>query len=136
MSSPFAERFAEAWSAPTPERLVALLHPEVVLHQPQVPPIHGREQALKEFRRLFAWLPALYGVVERSSQTGDVVFIEWRMRFPAGRDVVSINAIDRIKLEGELGIERTVLFDQFKFVTAILRHPGLWPGFIRYRYGK
>jgi hypothetical protein len=102
MSSTFAERFAEAWRAPTPEGLVAKLDPEVVLYQPQAPPIHGRELALREFRRLFRWLPTLHGVVERSSQTGEVVFIEWKMQFRIGREAVSINGVDRFKLRDGL----------------------------------
>ena len=131
----FAERFAQAWSAPTPERLVDLLHPNVVLYQPWAPTIHGRAAALREFRRLFAWLPDLHGIVERSSQTGEVVFIEWQMRFPTGREMVSVKAIDRFVLQGGLGIERTVCFDQFNFLAAIIGHPSLWPGYVRYRFG-
>lgn len=136
MSATFAERFAETWRAPTPERLAEFLHPEVVLHQPQAPPIHGREQALREFRRLFAWLPTLRGVVARSSQTGEVVFIEWKMQFRIGRKLVSIGAVDRFDLRDGLAIDRTVYFDRFEFLAAVIKHPSLWPGYIRYRYGN
>jgi SnoaL-like protein len=59
MKHRFVEAFESAWSRPTPERLIALLDPDVVLLQPHLPPIRGRDAALKEFRRLLTWLPAL-----------------------------------------------------------------------------
>jgi hypothetical protein len=136
VSPTFVDRFAEVWRAPTPERLVELLHPDVTLYQPQLPPIRGKAQALREFSRLLAWLPGLHGVVETSSQTGDVVFIEWEMRFRIHRELVSIKAIDRFKIQDELAIERTVYFDQFEFLRAILKHPGLWGGYFRHRFRR
>ncbi|GEM_PF-3428349 len=42
----FAQQFADAWATPTPEGLVALLHPDVTLLQPHLPPIHGKQAAL------------------------------------------------------------------------------------------
>ncbi len=61
MEQEFARRFAETWQHPSPERLAALLHAAVVLYQPHLPPIHGRQAALEEFQRLFRWLPDTYG---------------------------------------------------------------------------
>ena len=132
---PFAAAFAAAWSAPTPERLCALLDPDVVLLQPHRPPIRGRDAALADFRRLFAWLRGLHGEVDRASGDGDVVFIEWRMRLPVGDDVVTVRAIDRFLLRGGLGLERAVYFDQLALVRAVLAHPSLLPGWLRYRAG-
>ena len=58
---PFAERFAEAWARPTPERLVAILHDDVTLLQPHLPPIRGKAAAFDELRHLLTWLPELHG---------------------------------------------------------------------------
>ncbi len=132
----FARAFAEAWRNPTPEALVALLHPDVVLLQPHRSPIRGRAAALADFRRLFTWLRGLHGVVERSSGDDRIVFIEWQMVLPIGHDTVSIPAVDRFRLEGGLGIERAVYFDQLALVRALLRHPRLLPGYLRYRVGR
>ena len=135
MTHPFASAFAEAWRAPTPERLCALLHPAVVLLQPHRPPIRGRDAALADFRRLFAWLRGLHGEIDRASGDGDVVFIEWRMRLPVGSEVVTVRAVDRFVLQDGLGLERAVYFDQLALVRAVLAHPGLIPGWVRYRWG-
>ena len=132
----FAEQFAEAWAAPTPERLAALLHDDVVLYQPHAAPMRGKQAALREFRRLLAFASALHGKVIRSSQAGDTVFIEWIMRLPAGDAVIEIPAVDRFRVEGGLGVERVVYFDQLAMAAAVLRHPRLWTGFARYRLGR
>jgi hypothetical protein len=133
---PFAKAFADAWSKPTPEKLVALLHPDVVLFQPHRPPIRGRDEALREFRRMFAWIPGFHGVVERSRGDDEVLFIEWQMKVPVGKDTVSVRAIDRFRLENGLGVERAVYFDQLVLIGAVLTHPSLWAGYIRYRFGS
>ncbi|HSW13646.1 MAG TPA: nuclear transport factor 2 family protein [Solimonas sp.] len=135
MSRPFAERFAEAWARPTPQGLVALLHPEVVLYQPHLPPIRGRDAALHEFQRLLAWLPQLHGTVERWSESAGDVFIEWEMRLPLGKDLVRIRAVDRFRVADGLGMERAVYFDQVQLIRAVATHPRLWWGYLRYRYG-
>jgi len=131
----FADGFAAAWNAPTPERLIALLHDDVVLYQPQLPPIRGRAAALSEFQRLFRWLPALRGDVDRASGADGAVFIEWRMQFPFGRRV-EIAAVDRFLLRDGLGIERIVYFDQLPLMLGLLRHPSAWPRYARYRLGR
>ncbi len=133
--TPFSDRFAEAWSEPTPERLAALLHPDVVLYQPHLPPIRGREAARREFERLFAWIPTLHGEVHRACEDGELVFVEWTMKLPIGGDEVRIRAVDRFLVADGLGVERAVYFDQVALLRAVLSHPGLVPGFLRYRRG-
>jgi hypothetical protein len=132
----FARRFADAWKRPTPEKLIELLHPDVLLYQPHLPPIRGREAAKAEFERLFRWLPGLHGEVERSCGADGVVFIEWEMRFPIGREPVRIPAVDRFLLRDGLGIEREVYFDQQPLYLALLARPDAWAGFLRYRFGS
>jgi hypothetical protein len=134
MEEEFAQHFAEIWKHPSAERLVTLLHPEVILYQPNGPPIHGRLAARAEFERLLRWLPGLYGVVERSVGAGGVVFIESQMNFPIGRRGVRIRTIDRFVLQDGLAIERAVYFNPLQLLTAILAHPAAWWGFVRYRF--
>src|SRR5262247_3825458 len=90
----FAQRFAAAWKQPTLDRLLPLLHPDVVMYQPHLPPIRGKAAASQEFARLLRWLPNLYGVVDRFRGAQGVLFIEWRMIFPFGRNGVSIRTVD------------------------------------------
>ena len=136
MEHEFAQRFAKAWKQPSPEHLVELLHPDVVLYQPHLPVMRGREAALEEFQRLFRWLPDFYGKVERYSGSDKVVFIEWHMKFPIGKRGVSIPTVDRFILQDGLGIERAVYFDPRPLITAVLTHPQVWLGFLRYRSGR
>jgi hypothetical protein len=135
MEQDFVQRFAEVWKQPSPERLVALLHPDVVLYQPQSPAIRGKQAARREFERLFRWLPDLCGEVERWCGASGVVFIEWRMRFPIGKGL-AIRAVDRFVLQQGLGIERAVYFNQLPLLAAIVSHPQVWPGFIHYRFAR
>ena len=136
MDMRFADRFAQAWSQPTPEKLAALLHPEVLLRQPHRPPVRGRQAAIEDFRRLFAWLPALHGEVDRAAEEDGWVFIEWRMKATVGREVLVIPAVDRFRVENGVGIERVVYFDQLALAATLVRHPGLWPGYVRYLAGS
>jgi hypothetical protein len=130
----FAARFAQAWAAPTPEGLVELLHEDVRLYQPNLAPIHGRQQALAEFRRLLGNVPGLHGVVDRSSGMEGLVFIEWRMILPAARPA-SIGMVDRFLIRDGLALERRVYFDPLSLLLAVIARPGLWGGFMRYRFG-
>jgi len=132
----FIAAFTAAWHAPSAERLVALLHEDVVLRQPSQPPIHGRAAALADFRRLFAWLPALRGEVDRAHGADGLVFLEWRMLFPFGRHGLTLRAVDRFLLRDGLAIERAVYFDQVPLIAAVLTHPAHWLGFVRYRAGR
>ena len=48
----------------------------------------------------------------------------------------SIPAVDRFFLKDELGMERLVYFDQVVMLRQVLSHPALWPGYLKYRFGK
>lgn len=135
LDHPFARAFAEAWSKPTPERLVALLAPDVVLRQPHRPPIHGIEAAQRELGALLRWLPGLHG--ERFSAEGstETVFIEWTLVIPVRRGGLRVTAVDRFTLRGALGVERVVFFDPVPLYRAVALRPWRWPGFLRYRFG-
>lgn len=131
----FAARFAQAWQRPSPEALVELLQPNVVLRQPHQPPIRGRDAALAEFRKLLEWLPRFHGEEFKSIADGDQVVIEWVMTVPLPGRAVRIPAVDRFTLRDGLAAERTVYFDQMKLVSAVLSRPSLWRGYVKYRWG-
>jgi hypothetical protein len=135
MEQEFVQRFAEVWKHPSPERLVVLLHPDMVLYQPQAPAIRGKQAARREFERLLRWLPDLCGDVKRWCGASGVVFIEWHMHFPIGRRL-AIRAVDRFVLWQGLGIERAVYFNPLPLLAAVVTHPQAWPRFIRYRFGR
>jgi len=130
-----ARAFEAAWAAPTAERLTALLRDDVVLLQPQLPPIRGKAAALAEFRRLFRWLPGTHGVVDRTVSAPGVAMIEWRLVFPIGRDGTSVPIVDRLTVRDGLIAERAAYFDQTPILLAVGTRPWLLPGFARYRLG-
>lgn len=115
---------------------MALLHEDVVLYQPHLPPIRGKAEATQEFKKLLTWLPGLHGVIERASGDDEIVFIEWQLRLPVGKRTISIRAVDRFRLEDGLGTERAVYFDQLDLIKVVLAHPSLWLGYLKYRFGK
>lgn len=134
MDTSFAQKFAEVWANPSPEKFSVLLAEDVVLLQPHRPPIRGREAAAEDFRRLLTWLPTLHGIVDRAVEESGCVFIEWRMTFLVGNQTYAIPAVDRFVMEGGLVIERVVYFDQLALAAILLRRPSLWPGYVRYLF--
>lgn len=132
----FASRFEQAWKNPTADGLAALLAEDVVLIQPHLPPIRGRAAAHAEFARLFAWIPGTHSIVRSSRESGDLAFIEHELRFPVGNGTIRLPSVDRIVLRDGLIAERVVYFDQLRLMLGVLKHLSLWPGYLKYRFGK
>jgi ketosteroid isomerase-like protein len=124
--------FTRAWAHPRVDDFVALLHPEVTLYQPVTMPIHGRDAAREEFTRLLRWLPDLHGIVDHSTVDGDVVLIAWRLRFTIGAPY-ELRIIDRIVVADALIREREAYYDSLGLMLTLLRRPGAWAGYLRYR---
>ena len=127
------EQFADAWARPEVDRFVALLHPDVVLLQPVAPPIRGRAAARAEFARLLAWLPDLRGTMEHTAVRDSVALISWRLAFSLGGRPFELRIVDRLMVEDGLIREREAYFDSLRFMLAVARRPGAWPGYWRYR---
>ncbi|KAA1244962.1 nuclear transport factor 2 family protein [Mycobacterium simiae] len=127
----FADRFADFWKAPSPDRLSDLLHLDVLLVQPLAPPRHGLAAAQREFTRILSWLPDLRGEVDRWSRVGDVVFIEFRLIARFGNEVVEWPVVDRFSLRGDKAVERVSYFDSFPLMLTILKHPSTWLSWLR-----
>ena len=125
-SADFVGRFAEAWAEPTPERLLALLHPDVRLVAPLMATTVGHEEARREFSRLLELVPDVHGTVERWAGEGELVFIEFVLAGTLGRRPIDWRLVDRFRLEGGLGIERISYFDPLPLMVAIARTPSAW----------
>src|SRR5262245_64827283 len=80
----FVEKFIAAWADPSVEKLQELTHDDVVLVQPMMPRMVGREAAREGFGRLLALFPGIRGRVLRWSIEENFVWIEMRMTVPAG----------------------------------------------------
>jgi ketosteroid isomerase-like protein len=127
----FVERFTEVWAEPTAERLAGLCHPDVVLIQPTVRTMRGRDDALQGWRELFATMPDLHGDVLGWSAAGDAVYIELRLRATIARRAFGWTLVDRIRLEDGLVRERVSYFDPTPVLLESLKRPSRWPALVR-----
>ncbi|MEE2732116.1 MAG: nuclear transport factor 2 family protein [Pseudomonadota bacterium] len=135
MNQTFSERFAQAWREPTPQKLAELLAEDVVLYQPHLPPIRGKAAAVAEFTRLFEWLPGTFSETRNSRENEELALIEHVLHFPVGKSYIKVPAVDRFILKDGLANERVVYFDQIRLISGVIRHPGTWLGFVKYRLG-
>ena len=131
----FVERFSAAWADPSPERLLELTHPDVVLIQPGMPRLEGTERARRGWARLFALWPDLRAEVDRWSATGDYVFIDFRLRATVGRRPFEWPAVDRVLLENGLVRERVSYFDPLPLMLESLKRPSKLPATVRLMRG-
>ena len=128
----FVEKFIAAWGDPTVERLQELTHPDVVLEQPMMPRMVGKEAAHEGFGRLLSLFPGIRGDVLRWSAEDSLVLIEMRMIVPAGSRPLEWDLADRIELEGGLVRERITYMDSLPIVLGVLTRPALWPAMARF----
>jgi len=129
-----ARTFESIWSSPTPETLAEALHPDVTLYQPAIPVIRGKDNAYKEFKRLLTWLPGLYGKVDKSISTDELISVEWKLIFPIGRRGIHIPIVDLLTVKDGKIFVRKAYFDQQPIVLAVLMRPLQIVKFIRYRF--
>jgi len=112
MVADFAHRFAEYWSAPTPERLDMVLAERVRLVAPMTPVTDTLVDGKRTFATLLEQIPDLTAEVHRWGATADGVLIEFTLSGMAGENRVSWTAVDRFVLgEDGLATERVSYFD-------------------------
>jgi len=127
----FVRRFREAWSAPTAERLNALLHDDVRMIQPMEAEVNGLEAAGEMWDSLFSLIPDISGEVLSWAGRGDLVIIELRMGGTfGGRELEWVTA-DRIRLEDGKVRERVAYFDPLPLIGAIATRPSGLAAWIR-----
>lgn len=128
----FVQAFADGWSGPYPDQLLALLDPRVRLVQPIFPPTVGHETARTTFfGTLVRFLPDVRLEVDRWSAAGDLVMIEWTASATLAGRPLRWSGVDRFLLAGDRAVERVAYFDALPLVVAILRHPSCWLAFLR-----
>jgi hypothetical protein len=128
----FVARFADFWRAPAPERLDALLAPNVRLVAPLTPTTEDLAAGKRAFASLLRLAPDLTAEVHGWGPTPDGVLIDFTLDGSV-RDVpLRWPAIDRIALRPDgLASERISYFDSAPLVLKALRHPRTWPAFLR-----
>jgi ketosteroid isomerase-like protein len=125
-TDPFVDRFAAAWTSRDAERLGALLHPEVVLEQPMMPVVRGRQAAVQALAGFLALIPDLQITVHDALTRDNVVFIAFGFAGTIGKRRVDWRLVDRIELTDGLVRSRVSYFDPRPLSRAILSQPSLW----------
>lgn len=134
IAADFARRFAEYWSAPTPERLSMVLAERVRLIGPLLPRTDTLEEGRRTFAQLLALIPDLAGEVHRWGATPDGVLIEFTLKGSAAGGPISWHAVDRFVLDEDgLATERVSYFDSTPIALTVAKRPRAWPAFVRSR---
>jgi hypothetical protein len=130
----FVGRFAEFWSAPSPDRLAMLLADEVTLVAPLTPVTHTLAEGERAFAGIFALIPDLTAEVHDWGPTESGVLIDFTLRGHAGGAPISWRAVDRIEIgEDGLATERVSYFDTLPLGLALARRPRAWWPFVSSR---
>ena len=133
----FVRRFAEFWSAPSPDRLAMLLADEVRLAAPMTPVTHTLAEGERAFAGIFELVPDLTAEVNGWGATDSGVLIDLTLGGNAGGAPISWRAVDRIEIgEDGLATERVSYFDTLPLILTIARRPRVWPRFVRSRLRK
>jgi ketosteroid isomerase-like protein len=129
----FAARFAEAWSAPTPTRLSALLTDDVVLIQPLGPTTRGKAEAEHAFAGILELIPDLHAEVHRSWGDEAGGSIEFDLVGTLGGSELRWHLVDVFDLRDGLGSKRVSYFDPAPIIRAVATRPRAWLPFVRSR---
>jgi SnoaL-like domain len=128
----FVTRFADFWRAPAPERLDALLAPDVRLVAPLTPTTEGLAAGKRAFANLLELSPDLTAEVHEWGAIEGGVLIRFTLAGRVRGVALRWPAVDRIALrEDGLASERISYFDSAPLVLTALRHPRTWPAFLR-----
>jgi hypothetical protein len=122
----FAARFAEAWAAPTPGRLSALLTDDVVLIQPLAPTARGRAEAERAFGRLLELVPDIHAEVFESWGDAEGGAITFDLIGTLGGSELRWHLVDVFELRDGLGSKRTSYFDPSTLAKAVATRPKAW----------
>lgn len=125
-SANFVERFEAAWNARDPTLLADLLDSDVVLYQPLIPPLRGREAAVRSLSSFLRLVSDLEMTVHDSIRQADRVWIEFSFRGYVGRRRVEWRLVDWTRLSHGRVSERRAYFDPIPLIGAVLVQPRLW----------
>src|SRR5689334_25218709 len=81
----FAEKFADTWRTPDLAKHEALWSDDIVLVQPMMGTLRGKQACRESFQRLFALVPDLHADVHRVGYGKQEVFIEFTLSGTYGR---------------------------------------------------
>jgi ketosteroid isomerase-like protein len=127
----FAQQFADTWRTPDLAKHEALWSDDIVLIQPMMASLRGKQACRESFRRLFALIPDLRADVHRVGHGPKEVFIEFTLSGTYGGKPIAWNAVDRFTFTSGLIAERVSYFDSAPLVMKLLGRPSGWERLVR-----
>ncbi len=120
----FAEQFADTWRTPDLAKHEALWSDEIVLTQPMMGTLRGKQACRESFQRLFALMPDLHADVHRVGHGSHEVFIEFTLSGTYGGKPIAWDAVDRFTFTNGLIAERVSYFDSAPLIGKLVGRPG------------
>ncbi|HET6732372.1 nuclear transport factor 2 family protein [Mycobacterium sp.] len=127
----FAERFAETWRSPDLAKHEAMWSDDIVLVQPLMGTLRGKQACLESFQRLFALVPDLRADVHRVGHGRHEVFIEFTLSGTYGGKPIAWDAVDRFTFTNGLIAERFSYFDSAPLMLKLVGRPSGWERLVR-----
>lgn len=122
----FAGRFADTWRTPDLAKHEALWSDDIVLIQPMMGTLRGKQACRASFHRLFSLIPDLHADVHRVGHGRREVFIEFTLSGTYGGKPIAWDAVDRFTFAGGLIAQRVSYFDATALTLTLLRRPRGW----------
>jgi ketosteroid isomerase-like protein len=122
----FAERFSDTWRTPDLAKHEALWSEDIVLTQPMMGTVRGKQACRQAFARLFALVPDLHADVQSVGHGTNQVFIEFTLSGTYGGKPIAWDAVDRFTFIDGLIAERISYFDATPLVLKLLSRPRGW----------
>jgi ketosteroid isomerase-like protein len=127
----FAETFAEVWRRPDLAKHEAVWSDDIVLIQPMMGTLRGKQACRESFQRLFALVPDLTATVHRVGHGKKEVFVEFTLSGTYGGKPIAWDAVDRFTFTNGLIAERVSYFDSAPLMARLLGRPSGWDRLLR-----
>ncbi|GBE66506.1 hypothetical protein MFM001_29680 [Mycobacterium sp. MFM001] len=122
----FAERFADTWRTPNLAKHEALWSDDIVLIQPMMGTLRGKQACRSAFHRLFVLVPDLHADVHAVGHSGQEVFIEFTLSGTYGGKPIAWDAVDRFTFTDSLIAQRVSYFNAGPLMLKLLGRPRGW----------
>ena len=127
----FAERFADTWRSPDLAKHEAMWSDDIVLIQPMMGTLRGKQACRESFARLFGLVPDLHADVHRFAHGSHEVFIEFTLSGTYGAKPIAWPAVDRFTFVNGLIAERVSYFDSAPLIGKLVARPAGWDRLVR-----
>lgn len=127
----FAERFADTWRTPDLAKHQALWSYGIVLTQPMMGTLRGKQACRSAFHRLFVLIPDLHADVHTVGHSRREVFVEFTLSGTYGGKPIAWDAVDRFTLTDSLIAQRVSYFNATPLVIKLFGRPRGWGRLVR-----